>query len=154
MGPCLLPIYCGNIQDVFVNQVCLFVCVRSRTHPFLPKKYLLFVCFLFCVEGGCLPITRWLLTLLLPPDPQTAIGCAGPWFFAKCANLAFCLTILHKVSARKYPIDWTTRVILENSLVSFSISYSGFWIFNRYGLLLNVQICFCGLIKTNKRKFR
>lgn len=28
----------GNLQDVFMNQVCLFVCVRGSVHPILPKK--------------------------------------------------------------------------------------------------------------------
>jgi hypothetical protein len=36
--------------------------------------------FLLCVEGWCLPPARWLLTLPLPPYPQTPIDCAGLWF--------------------------------------------------------------------------
>ena len=69
-------IYRGNIQDVLMNQVCLFICVRGSIHPISQKQYLsfLFVC-CFVLRSGLLPLnTNWLCRAVI---------------FARCVNLAF-----------------------------------------------------------------
>ena len=71
-------IYRGNMQDVFMNQDCLFV-------------LLFLVCFLFCVEGWCLPLTGN-TDFTFTPLPSNGHYLCRPWFFARCANLAFLWT--------------------------------------------------------------
>ena len=60
-----------------------FVCLCQE------QRFTFLFVFLFCTEGWCLPLTRWLLILPWHPYILTPIGCTGPWFFAQCANLAF-----------------------------------------------------------------
>ena len=74
-------IYRGNIQDFWMNKVCLFICVRGSLHPILSKTlFKFFVCLLFCVEVWCLTLT---------PLPLNTNWLCRAVIFARCANLAF-----------------------------------------------------------------
>ena len=57
-----------------MNQV---LCLTGQGSSHSPKNNIYFFVCLFCVEGWCLPLARWLLTLTLPPYPPMPIGCAG-----------------------------------------------------------------------------
>jgi hypothetical protein len=93
---------------LWIKFVCLSV-LGAALIPFSQKNIYFFV---LC--WGL--ITRWLLTLLLPPDPQMAIGCAGPWFFARCANLAFFFLWSAHVQIQTHYNDQTWKWLILNVL--------------------------------------
>jgi hypothetical protein len=68
------------------------------------KSVSFFVCFLFCVEGWCLPITRWLLTLPLPLTLKWPLAVQGRdslrgaqiWLFLHVPYFGYiCCLVLH-----------------------------------------------------------
>jgi hypothetical protein len=94
---------------LWIKFVCLSVS-RAALIPFSTKN-IYFFCFVF--RANVWPSQRWLLTLPLPPNPQTAIGCAGPWLFAWCANLAFLFFLPHLVH-----LEILASLSLQNGLRS------------------------------------
>ena len=97
----------GNLQDVFMNQVCLFVCVRGSVHPILPKKLYLH-CFRVLRADICplqddYGIYPYPLTLQRQLAVQGRDFCAERklvFFSDRLTNLEVCSMLIKAVSQR------------------------------------------------------
>ena len=77
----------GNLQDVFMNQVCLFVCVRGSVHPILPKKLYLH-CFRVLRADIC-PLQDDYGIYPYPLTLQRQLAVQGRDFCAECKLVFF-----------------------------------------------------------------